>query len=561
MSKIHGQFKIAGLSPTGMDIAGVWMRDHATVGFLFDDSIQSVTISGKMVPYGDFHSRLSKGNLKVALTLDKRSLQTVTIPEMGDFSLNFKADTTPPTSPPVNQKLEIELKGVGFTNFLAWLGRLFEKQPWLPKGFREWLQPFRRQHKNRQLLIRQIRINGELMIDFDQPHSVFESDFILRHSRIGVNVIGWFHGFLGVGESARACAKAARNAGFEVDPVMLKLKLNGGQSKDLWVDSIVDTGHRGITIAHVDAPQSFDLTRQHPVEMDADNYRIGYWAWELPEFPDSWIQFASQFDEIWCPSEFCRSAIGPKLPVPVIVMPHAIQIPEVDRNPDIWRKRFALPEDVFLFLFSFDLNSYTPRKNPESVIEAYRQAFTKKRPPTEKQVGLVLKMHGKGYDEVVRVQLEKLKKEIPGLYIIDETLSRQELAGLQVACDCYVSLHRSEGFGLGVAEMMAHGKPVISTDWSATTEFVDAETGCPVRSNLVTLDRNIGPYTKGQAWADPDVMHAAEWMQRVVADPELVKKIGVNAKNRIEKDFSLHSIGKRYLSRLKSIALFRKPLL
>lgn len=535
------------------------MRDRATVGFLFDDSIESVTVSGKMMPHGDFHSRLSEGELKIALTLDNRLLQTITIPESGDFILNFKANSGLPESPPVKKNLEIELKGVGFTNFLAWIGRLFEKQIWLPKGFREWLQPFRKQHKNRQLLVHQIRIDGELMIDFDQPHSVFESDFILRHSRLGVNVIGWFHGFLGVGESARACAKAARNAGFEVDPVMLKLKLNGGQSEALWTEPLVEKGRHGITIAHVDAPQSFDLTRQHPVEMDADNYRIGYWAWELPEFPDTWIQFASQFDEIWCPSEFCRAAIAPKLPVPVMVMPHAIQIPDVDRDPAVWRKRFQLPEDSFLFLFSFDFNSYAPRKNPEAVIEAYRKAFPKKRASTEKQVGLVLKMHGKGYDDPAREQLEKLKEEIPGLYIIDETLSREELAGLHVACDCFVSLHRSEGFGLGVAEMMALGKPVISTDWSATAEFVTQDTGCPVRSSLITLDRNIGPYTKGQVWAEPDVEHAAEWMKRIVSDPKLASGIGANAKARIEEDFSLNSIGERYLSRLKSIALFRKP--
>ena len=534
------------------------MRDQATVEFLFDEPVESITLSGNMVPYGQFHSRHSEGTLRLLPRLDHRRLRTLEIPASGDFSFEVPGTGSQTDVVPKKVTLQMQLGGVGFTNFLAWMGRLLEKQVWLPKRFREWLQPFRRQHKNRQLLLTGIAINGETMIDFDQPHSAFESDFILKHSRIGVNVIGWFHGFLGVGESARACARAAQSAGLEVDPVELKLKLNGGQSDDLWLEPLAEAGRHGITIAHVDAPQSFDLTRQHPVEMDPDNYRIGYWAWELPEFPDNWIQFASQFDEIWCPSAFCRDSLAPKLPVPVMVMPHAISLPWVDNKQASWRKRFGLPARAFLFLFSFDFNSYAPRKNPEAVIEAFRLAFAGMKTYEGRQVGLVLKMHGKGYDDSVRAKLETLKEEIDGLYIIDETLNREAFTGLQIACNSFVSLHRSEGFGLAPAEMMALGKVVISTDWSATREFIDEETGCPVKCELVELDRNVGPYTKGQFWAEPDVYHAAGWMQQVVADPDFARRIGRNAKKRIEREFSPEAIGERYLKRIKAIALFRK---
>ena len=559
MSKIHGQYKVEGLAPTGLDIAGVWMRDQAVIDFLFDEPVESITLSGTMVPYGQFHSRLSEGTLKVALRLDHHRLKKVEIPDSGDFDFEIPVNVTQTGMKPKRKKLRLDLGGVGFTNFLAWMGRLLEKQIWLPKSFRAWLQPFRRQYKNRQMLITRIAINGETMIDFDQPHSAFESDFVLRHSRIGLNVIGWFHGFLGVGESARACVKAARSAGLEVDPVDLKLKLNGGQSEDLWPEPLEETGQRGITVAHVDAPQSYDLTKQHPVEMNRENYRIGYWAWELPAFPDSWIQFASQFDEIWCPSEFCRDSIAPKLPVPVMVMPHAISLPWIDHKPASWRSRFGLPPRAFLFLFSFDFNSYAPRKNPEAVIEAYRLAFSGMSSYEGRRVGLVLKMHGKGYDDAIRSKLETLKEEIEGLHIIDETLSREELTGLQIACNCFVSLHRSEGFGLALAEMMALGKPVISTDWSATKEFIDEDTGYPVKCKLVKLNRNVGPYTKGQIWAEPDVIDAAGCMQQVVADPKFARRIGNNAKKRIERDFSEQAIGERYLERIKAIALFQKP--
>src|SRR3954463_11057233 len=90
----------------------------------------------------------------------------------------------------------------------------------------------------------------------------------------------------------------------------------------------------------------------------------------------------------------------------------------------------------------------------------------------------------------------------PGL--IGGTLKREEIYALEAACDCFVSLHRSEGFGLAVAECMYLGKPVISTNWSATAEFVDETNGCPVRAPLVTLAENHGPYAKGSTWANPD---------------------------------------------------------
>jgi len=133
-------------------------------------------------------------------------------------------------------------------------------------------------------------------------------------------------------------------------------------------------------------------------------------------------------------------------------------------------------------------------------------------------------------------------------------LSRTGIYELEAACDCFVSLHRSEGFGLAVAECMYLGKPVISTDWSATAEFVTADNGCPVRAPLVTLDRNHGPYAKGQTWAEPDVGHAAEWMQRLCADRALCARLGAAARATIERDFSPATIGARYRRRLEAIA-------
>ena len=146
--------------------------------------------------------------------------------------------------------------------------------------------------------------------------------------------------------------------------------------------------------------------------------------------------------------------------------------------------------------------------------------------------------------------------DLPGTVLIAETLSRADIYALEAACDCFVSLHRSEGFGLAVAECMLLGKPVISTDWSATAEFVTPENGCPVRAKLVTLEQSHGPYAKGSIWADADPAHAAEWMQRLHADRALVARLGAAAKETITARFAPAVIGTRYRKRLEAIATF-----
>jgi len=143
---------------------------------------------------------------------------------------------------------------------------------------------------------------------------------------------------------------------------------------------------------------------------------------------------------------------------------------------------------------------------------------------------------------------------LPGTVLIVQSLSRGEIYELESACDCFVSLHRSEGYGLAVAECMYLGKPVISTDWSATAEFVDESCGCPVRCRPIRLERNHGPYSKGQLWAEPDTEHAGWWMRRLFEDRALGARLGAAARLRIEENYSPARIGARYRRRLETIA-------
>jgi glycosyltransferase involved in cell wall biosynthesis len=121
------------------------------------------------------------------------------------------------------------------------------------------------------------------------------------------------------------------------------------------------------------------------------------------------------------------------------------------------------------------------------------------------------------------------------------------------ACDAYVSLHRSEGFGLTVAESMFLGKPVLSTNWSATSEFLDLQNGCPVKYRLVELESTYGPYAKGQTWADPSPEDAARYMLKLVNDPTYANSLGKAAARTIREKFSPARVGSYYEKRLKAM--------
>ncbi len=544
---MRGRYRHTGFYSSEAGIAGAWMRDKAVVEFTTEKPLKDLQIdfdfrelpgidsAGGYDPSLGFKVKINGKRVltQSALNSDKNRLAQYHLPGGA-------------------LKLEIELTGVGFSNFKAMLGRKWETLSLVPKSWRDHLQPFRKQLRNRSIVFKKITINGECLLDFDSFHNAFTTAYILNHGNLGLNILGWYHGLLGVAESARACWRAARAVNLRTAAVPLNVKLVGSQSPALFDDSLLGNGPYPISISHIDAPLSFDLLQNHADLFDDDHHKVGYWAWELPEFPDSWVRYSSVFDEIWCPSEFCRQALSVKLPVPVFKMPHAIEVPLVERTSVEIRDHFKLPQNTFLFLFTFDFNSYTPRKNPEAVIQAFREAFD----GSSLDVGLVIKVHGKGYQAQEKEQLQQLIEGLPNSTIIDRLLTRKELTELQYTCDSFVSLHRSEGFGLAVAEMMALGKPVISTNWSATAEFLNESNGCPVRADLVKIERNIGPYSAGQYWADPDISHAAEYMQRIHQDSDFRQSISEKAQIDIKEHFSPQVIGKKYIQRVKAIALF-----
>ena len=188
-----------------------------------------------------------------------------------------------------------------------------------------------------------------------------------------------------------------------------------------------------------------------------------------------------------------------------------------------------------------------------AVIHAFKTAFGGS---AGKDVGLVIKTQSTKRNREAFEELKTHLKGIENIYLIENRLSREDVYSLMYSVDAYVSLHRSEGFGLTVAESMYLGKPVLSTDWSATTEFVNTHNGCPIDFELVKLERNFGPYSKGQYWANAYPSEAAKMMQKLVNDSEFARKIGEEAAKTIRGRFSPELIGKIYEKRMKSHTLW-----
>lgn len=529
-------FSYRGLYFDEFEPGSAWIRDRAVVRLPLSPDVTGLVIRGLVRPHPAVRG-IEVPPPRLRILANGRPAGTVRTATAGPWEVRLPA---PPGS---TLTLEFILEGVTGTNLLAWLGRV--------SGL-DSCQRFRTQNKNRQLRVATIATNaGEPIFDFSRRDAPFVPDYARRHLDLGLNVVGFLTADLGVGESARCMVRAADAASLPVALVPLKLNCKNRLGDQTFAARLQEDNPHPVNVVHLDPPASRDIDHHHGSGFRAGKYNVGYFAWELPEFPDAWAPSFDYYEEIWCPSDFTAAAVAMKSPVPVLTMPHAIAFPRPAASPAELRARFRLPADAFLFLTLFDLNSYSARKNPRAAIEAFRRSRL-----AGARAALVIKLQNVANNAADFAALQASVRDLPDTILITDTLSRTDIYALEAACDCFVSLHRSEGFGLAVAECMFLGKPVISTDWSATAEYVNEDNGCPVRAHLVTLEENHGPYAKGSTWAEPDTSHAAEYMRTLLADRALAARLGAAARTTMETRFSPAAIGARYRRRLESIATF-----
>jgi glycosyltransferase involved in cell wall biosynthesis len=337
--------------------------------------------------------------------------------------------------------------------------------------------------------------------------------------RFGVNIAGFLTAELGLGEMARIVHRIAERAGIPVASVVEEQSIACRTA--LPQPETAGRPRYPVSILAVNADYTDLVLSSHP-EVGHNRHRIGLWAWELEDFP-AWMHPAFHLvDEVWTSSEFSRTAIARHSPVPVRVLP----VPVLD--PGVPRPRERRPGDPVQFFFAFDFNSTAQRKNPWGLVTAFQRAF-----PGRRDVRLVIKTTN---DQLHTAAAERLRMHVGSddrIELVERYLTVAELHDLYDRSDAYVSLHRSEGFGLTVAEAMVRAKPVIATDYSSTTEFFDDSVGWPIPYRMVEVGPGWQPYQADGYWADPDLDAAARAMREVADDPAEASRRGLAAREHI----------------------------
>ena len=360
----------------------------------------------------------------------------------------------------------------------------------------------------------------------------------------GVNLIGNICAESGLGQSCRLVASALDKTGFPLSIYKYEQLGAEGQGDHSWENRLSKELPYDVNLIHIN-PHELGLAF---IQQDASvwNYRynIGYWLWELEEFPDEWIPCFQCLYEIWAPSEFICNAIRKKTTLPVRCMPYYVDV-HIGTIYD--RKHFGIPEDKFLYLMMYDQSSCMERKNPIGVLNAFKMAFEKE----NENVGLVIKINNPTPES--RKQIRSVLDGYTNVYLIEETLSRDEVNSLTKCVDVVVSLHRAEGFGLVLAEAMLLGTPTVATNWSSNTEFMNENVACMVDYELITIEKDMPPFKAGNRWADANLDQAAGYMKKLYEDKEYYEMIRKNAKEYAKEKLGMNQAAGRIRERLKEI--------
>jgi glycosyltransferase involved in cell wall biosynthesis len=365
---------------------------------------------------------------------------------------------------------------------------------------------------------------------FDQAIEGFEgSEPVTILPDIGVNVSGYFKGEFGVGQSGRLIARAAFASGLPVSVI-------GNERTESRQEEVFDTSHSDVyypvTIGVVNADQFPIWMADLPTNLRKKSRTIGVWAWEIDDFPKRFFPAFDLVDEIWAVSEFVKSSIQAHTKKPVYVVPTPIISPDVSEKLDY--EAVGLSVDAEFNLFVFDYMSIAKRKNPGDLVTAHKNAFPGGDGPKLVIKAINGKLHSTQHEQLIYSASDR-----DDIIILDKYLSREQLHGLVNECQTYISLHRSEGYGLTIAEAMSLGKPVIATGYSGNLDFMNSDNSILVPFELVDVGDDAYPYDKTSKWAQPDLDFAAGAMRKLHEDSEFRKMLGSQARVDVTSDFTL----------------------
>lgn len=313
-----------------------------------------------------------------------------------------------------------------------------------------------------------------------------------------VTVYGLFSSPTGLGTGARLFSRFLEAQGYNVASVDVTHLLTPNRMS---VDYPVQAAHNdGVIILHLNPVEALRVINKIGHKNFKHRPRIAYWVWELADPPKKWKKYLKYFNAFWSPSQFSATSLS-KLGRTFDVVPYAFET--TTESTKEYRK------ETFTALVFADSASSLERKNPVASINAFLRAF----PPHEKDVSLICKVSSNSEGDPYVEKLRSLMDTSPTLSILSKTLSVTETEALVSSCDVIISLHRSEGYGLVIAEGLLQGLDVVFTTGTATDAFANFSGAHQIPSKIIPVS-NDTIYLSGK-WHDPNVDDAAQCLKEI----------------------------------------------
>ncbi|ANW96826.1 hypothetical protein AXE80_11280 [Wenyingzhuangia fucanilytica] len=366
-----------------------------------------------------------------------------------------------------------------------------------------------------------------------------------KEKDISINVYGYLNEFSGLSESARSNIDALLENNLKVNVHSFNYDHSTNTYRDFPNPSNNDAS---INLFHININFIEKFIQDIGTQPFKEKYNIAYWAWEFSEPPIEIEQYISLFDEIWVPSDFCVNAFNKIASIPVVKIPHALATPTLLKSNELEELQAHI-SDKFVFLTIFDSVSSIDRKNPFATINAFISSFE-----NNNDVVLIIKTHNLDQFSDAKKMFLDIANKHTNIILINKKISKDELQNLIQNANCYVSLHRSEGFGLTMAEAMSYGKLVIATGYSGNLEYMNINNSILVPYELIASEKDYGLTKKGYIYANPDINFVSKKLLQIVTNYNQYSGLAQRGEELIRNKYSFSTIGQLMKERLVLIS-------